>query len=300
MGSIRAALHHGPHHAAIMLAGVAAYKYMKFRLLCWRRDCVNEKVRSLVMIELANQADASDGAHVAQVATDLDSTCICCGCPQWMRHNQDDILVQLHPCGCTLHLRCFIQAATTQCGIKHIWHAKGFDDLLVMARRFFGIESVLVNCLDCPSCNHEVNIWQGIVEEDLGRNSSTCVISSLRNGRPLCLPSLLKALLECNDVSPLLRKWRHAANSKKELFKLLRESGSAAKLELSKIFAESGASCFQQAKVSIRPQKANVRKLKLYNMVPKEPAEEPMPIAERNVIYAEFLWIPTKSKISHF
>jgi len=304
MSSLPFAAHHHPQHAAVVFAGIAAYKYIKFRLLCWRRDYVNEKVRGIIMDQLTNQlpsvsTGASGDVHVAQLSPDLGCACVFCGCPQWVRHNQDDILVQLHPCGCTLHLQCFIQAATTQRGIKHIWHSENCEDLVVMARRFFGIESVLVNSLECPGCALEVNMWQCIPEKDSGINTSACVVSCLQSGRPLCVCNLQKALLECHSMSPLLCKWREAANSEEELLELLQKIGSAAKLELKEIFTESEDACLLQTAMSILPQRAS-KKLQIHNMVAGQPSEEPMQTAERSALYRQFIWIPANNKIPCF
>lgn len=220
--------HHGP--VAFVMA-LACWKFVKFRILCWRRAVVNKEVHQLTRQRLHQHELSSAAGEENTVAI-----CVACGCPLWLRTDEDDRVVRLVDCGCAIHFGCLLDVATQQHGIEMPECKTDFDRVWCVLRRLFGIDAVKVEGLQCPCCKLTNSSWEEAGKDavvTLNSPAAKGVVSALRRGHALRLSSLQSVLLSTNGTtSPELKQWQAAARRETSLRAMLKEVGQRSSIVL--------------------------------------------------------------------
>lgn len=186
---------HGP---AAVAAVFATYKFLQYRIFCWRRDTVNGKVNALTNDILAERCDEVDAISVPSCSD--AAVCCVCSCPLWVRHDEDDHCVQLAECGCMLHSACLTELATKQHGIR-LPEKVGVKEGFHLLKRFFSF--VKVDLLCCPRCELSSASWWKLEDSRavvMKAADGAAVAASLRRGESVCLGVLQQALLASTDA----------------------------------------------------------------------------------------------------
>mmetsp|Transcript_38559 Transcript_38559/g.120442 ORF Transcript_38559/g.120442 Transcript_38559/m.120442 type:complete len:324 (-) Transcript_38559:146-1117(-) len=232
---------HGP---AAVFSVFLVYKYAKYRFVCWRSGCVNEEVRTLTEQRLNTQGQHLDQNDelveelvVKKPMGQGPSVCAACSCPLWLRRDADECVVQLKGCGCVLHSTCLMKAALEQHGMT-LPSISDLAHVVVLLRRFFGVDSVAVESVRCPGCEASSTLWCRI-PEDGGRVISVAsrkkIAKALRRGDALRLDGLRAALQAAPAPVAGFDRWLSAAKSDSSLCALLKEEGPDASRQLADI-----------------------------------------------------------------
>jgi len=254
LGILSLAHQHGP----VAVAGVfVVIKVAKYRLVCWRRDYVNEEVRELASSKLLDVKQASEFCCNQEDRTQTDEACVACGCPLWLRDDADEYKVQFITCGCTVHSSCLLDTATQQRGVT----APPITDpgrCLVLLRRFFGVDPPEVESLKCPSCGTLNSEWARLPEERAVISTTPSAAAgsaarALRRGDALCLSLLRQAILGAAGnhssevcLSPKFARWQRAARSESSLRALVKQEGPNAPEQLVELLRQAASDAAEQ------------------------------------------------------
>mmetsp|Transcript_20527 Transcript_20527/g.36902 ORF Transcript_20527/g.36902 Transcript_20527/m.36902 type:complete len:273 (-) Transcript_20527:62-880(-) len=232
-------LMHLAHQPATVIAVVAAYKYAKFRLVCWRCSVVNSEVCAIANKRLDRDEDEDSASKCSQ------DCCPECKAPLWLRWSPTDGLVQLERCGCVVHSSCLSKIVKRQHGIVLPSISDPYQFLVVL-RRIFGVDAIAVDSIECPACGTKSDSWKRVpeVRNVLTAAAPTAVATALRRGDALCLETLKEALIaalarEGEDKKSALIRWGNAAaEGDKPLCNLLQEEGADVSSELAMLMGE--------------------------------------------------------------
>eukprot|EP00747_Dinoflagellata_sp_TGD_P189681 gnl/TRDRNA2_/TRDRNA2_50312_c0_seq1.p1 gnl/TRDRNA2_/TRDRNA2_50312_c0~~gnl/TRDRNA2_/TRDRNA2_50312_c0_seq1.p1 ORF type:complete len:358 (+),score=56.00 gnl/TRDRNA2_/TRDRNA2_50312_c0_seq1:137-1210(+) len=245
------------HGLVALVPIVGAYKYAKYRIFCWRKDRVNERVRDMVEERLssttAKEEEREQNRRCGGVAikrrnqikptAHMGEMCALCACPLWLRHEDSDCSVQLLACGCMMHGKCLLEAARKQSGIG-LPDSMDFEALVGTASRVFGLDPIDVASINCPRCETVNQSWRKVKERgSVVAKSSTIVLArALRRGDALSMVALRQALLDDGDSSNVgaehLQRWRVAAQDESSFCDMMKCAGPAAAKELSELLEE--------------------------------------------------------------
>lgn len=194
------------HSVMQVLSVIAFVKYAKYQMICWRRDVVNRQVRELTDARF----DASSFDY-----DEVSASLVCAMCKSLLRRKRsyEDYGVGLCDCGCVLHHSCLMMASMKQHGIaapnfcgnsgKVLDFDHLIDDLFNVMRRFFGIDSIVVNELECPHCRTLNRSWKVLFDPKLMLQD---LEESLSNGGP-SLFTLLRYWSSAVVSTPISVKW---------------------------------------------------------------------------------------------